>query len=225
MRFLQKLDQWVPHSGYLLVSALVLRLLVWAAYAGLKGGLPPLTAVAGPLGAEAGVDGYLQLAHTLLEHGQYRFVPDGPAVYHRAPGQALLFVPQLALAKALGIPWWGVWAVVSSLLGTLQVWLGIQLVRQWGGSTQSQRVAGLLLAFNPLLILAVRPTTPVLLAGLGVLGVLLLLAGLRAEWGRLFCWASVPDCCPYCTPAWWCSFPWCCCYGISGRMPVPVKTC
>lgn len=74
----------------------------------------------GPTGMTTGVDGYVQIARTLLVSGEYALEPGGPPVPFRPPVQ-----PFLMLVFGAWTPnyWHVVWLVFSVAIGTATLWV------------------------------------------------------------------------------------------------------
>ena len=100
-----------------------------------------------------GVDGYVQIAHTLLTSGEYALEPNCSPVSFRPPIQPLLM---LIFGAWTAKYWYVVWLVCSTMLGVATVWLMWQIAKMTKMSPLITRVLLLICALHPYLIFAAR---------------------------------------------------------------------
>ncbi|MCZ7558257.1 MAG: hypothetical protein M5R41_17805 [Bacteroidia bacterium] len=154
----------------IITVAVVLRLLFGIGWALFVNAPPENVPVAGETWYEAGADGYIQIARTLLISGEYAFHPGAPPVHNRPPAQALLL---LLFGAWLPSHWYMVWMFGSALLSLLML-LGVRtLGRELGLSRRAERIALLLAGFHPYLIFISKTTTFINLAALLLVAVAL----------------------------------------------------
>lgn len=101
----------------------------------------------------AGIDGYIQIARTLITSGEYAFEPGGLPVPFRPPMQPLLMLIFGAWAP---VHWYVIWLGCSVTLGTATVWLLWRTARITKLSPLLTRILLLACAFHPYLIFATR---------------------------------------------------------------------
>ncbi len=158
----------------IITAAVALRLvfgLVWM----LAVNIPPENVpVAGDTWEQAGADGYLQIARTLLISGEYAFEPGGEAVHNRPPVQ-----PALLLLFGAWWPshWYIPWMVGSAVLALCSLLAVRALARDLRFSPLATRAALLLVGFHPYLVFISKTSTFVNAAAL--LLPLILLTALR----------------------------------------------
>lgn len=176
-RFLRFLDRVSP--GRIIAAAVLVRLLfglTWMLFVNVP---PENVPVANATWEQAGADGYLQIARTLLVSGEYAFEPGGPPVHNRPPLQVALM---LVFGAWLPSHWYLVWMVGSALL-SLAMLAGLRaLARQLRFDQRAVRLTLLLAGFHPYLIFISKTTTFINAAAL--LLVLSVLAVLRIRSGR-----------------------------------------
>ncbi len=158
-----------------IITAAVLLRLTFGLFWMLAVNAPPENVpVAGDSWEQAGADGYLQIARTLLVSGEYAFEPGGPPVHNRPPVQ-----PALLLLFGAWWPshWYIPWMFGSALLALGSLLAVRVLARDLGFSPLATRVALLLTGFHPYLVFIAKTSTFVNAAAL--LLPLILLAALR----------------------------------------------
>ena len=107
-----------------------------------------------------GVDGYFQIARTLWLSGEYAFEVHGAPVHSRPPLHPLLLFITCSWSDNY---WFFQWFFVSSLLGTLSIYLTYQVAKFFLTPSKALKAA-FLVAFHPYLIIIARSTTFVHLA-------------------------------------------------------------
>ncbi len=148
------LDALTP--GRIIVAAVALRLLfglLWMLFVNVP---PENVPVEGDTWEQAGADGYLQIARTLLISGEYAFAPGAPPVHNRPP-------LQVGLLLLFGAWWPGHWYIVwmlGSALLSLSMLVALRaLARQMQLDDRGQRLVLLLAGFHPYMIFISKTTT------------------------------------------------------------------
>ncbi len=170
------LDRLTP--GRIIGAAVVLRLafgLTWMLFINVP---PENVPVAGDTWEQAGADGYLQIARTLLLTGEYAFEPGGAPVHNRPPLQVVLL---LVFGAWWPSHWFVVWMIGSALL-SLCMLLGLRaLAREMTLGERAQRVLLLLAGFHPYMIFISKTTTFINVAALLLVLVVLLVLRIRRD--------------------------------------------
>jgi hypothetical protein len=154
-----------PRLGAVLGVAVAVRLAVLVTYPLLFPAWE-LVPLAGDTYALAGTDGYMQLAHTLLQEGRWAYTPDGPAVHNRPPITSLLMV---LAAAPFPDNWYWTWGLFQLGLHVLGIWVAWQLAKvlDFRGWSRGLWLWGL--ALHPFVLGTVRTSTFVTPAWLIVL--------------------------------------------------------
>jgi hypothetical protein len=105
--------------------------------------------VAGETYYQAGADGYIQIARTLVTSGRYAFSPDGPAVHNRPPIQPLVFVVFGAWSAD---HWFLFWLVGSAFLWLICLSAIHRMSVDLAFSPLATRATLLAIGFHPYLI-------------------------------------------------------------------------
>lgn len=102
-----------------------------------------------------GVDGYIQIAHTLLHHGVFSLGHQGFPVSFRGPTQPLLMLVVCAWSERY---WAVLWALFASVMGAATIAVTGKMVRLLSESKSSfaENSAMLLVAFQPYLIFSTK---------------------------------------------------------------------
>ncbi|MBN1448020.1 MAG: DUF2029 domain-containing protein [Bacteroidetes bacterium] len=144
------------HPTRIIFAAIVVRLLfglIWM----LTVNMPPENVpVSGDTWFQAGADGYLQIARTLIESGEYAFMPGGPPVHNRPPVQVLLL---LVFGAWWPEYWYLIWMVGSTLLSLLMLSGLHRLTREFSLSPRLRNAVLLFAGFHPYLIFISKTTT------------------------------------------------------------------
>jgi hypothetical protein len=155
----------------IITSAVLLRLvfgLIWM----LAVNAPPENVpVSGDTWDQAGADGYLQIARTLLTTGEYAFEPGGPPVHNRPPVQVVLL---MLFGAWWPSHWYIPWMFGSALLALLSMFAVRALARDLKFSPLATRLALLLAGFHPYLVFIAKTSTFVNAAALLLPAALLL---------------------------------------------------
>lgn len=170
------LDRLTPPR--IIGAAVVLRLafgLVWMLFINIP---PENVPVSGDTWEQAGADGYLQIARTLLLTGEYAFEPGGPPVHNRPPMQVVL---QLVFGAWLPAYWYVVWMFGSALLSLGMLFALRALARDMDFGDRAQRVLLLLAGFHPYMIFISKTTTFINVAALLLVLVALLVFRIRRD--------------------------------------------
>lgn len=173
-RIARQLDRLRP--GRIILAAVMLRLLfglVWALFIDIPQQHVP---VAGDTWEQAGADGYLQIARTLLQTGEYAFEPGGFPVHNRPPMQVLLL---LVFGAWWPSHWYLVWLIGSALLSLGMLTALRRLARDMQFGPRAERLLLLLAGFHPYLIFISKTTTFINVAALLLVLVVLLLFRIR----------------------------------------------
>ncbi|MCB2206349.1 hypothetical protein KQI65_16515 [bacterium] len=140
----------------IIAAAIGLRLvfgLVWM----LAVNVPPEDVpVAGDTWEQAGADGYLQIARTLLISGEYAFEPGGLPVHNRPPVQPIML---LIFGAWWPSHWYIPWMFGSALLCLVALFAVRALARDMHFSHISMRLMLLLVAFHPYFVFASKTST------------------------------------------------------------------
>jgi 4-amino-4-deoxy-L-arabinose transferase-like glycosyltransferase len=150
-------------SGRIILLAVVLRLcfgLIWVLFINRPAENVP---VDGDTWFQAGADGYVQIARTLLISGEYAFHPDAPPVHNRPPVQVVLL---LFFGAWLPSHWFIVWIFASALLSWLLLLCIRILCRELDMSRRSERLTLLLSGFHPYMVFISKTTTFINIAAL-----------------------------------------------------------
>jgi 4-amino-4-deoxy-L-arabinose transferase-like glycosyltransferase len=147
---------------HVIVAAVAVRLVFCFAYAALFPS-PYYGPVAGENYFEAGSDGYIQIARTLIESGQYSFVTGGPAVHNRPPLQPWLLVVFGAWAPH---HWAAVWFFGSALLCGLTLLALAGLAKEFGMSREATTLLVFVVGFHPYFVLISKAATFIMAATL-----------------------------------------------------------
>ncbi len=150
-------------SRDIILAAVLLRLafgLIWVLFVNAP---PENVPVLGATRESAGADGYLQIARTLLESGEYAFEPGGPPVHNRPPAQVALL---LLFGAWLPELWFVPWITGSALLSLLMLLAVRALARELHVGLRGERIALLLAGFHPYLLFISKTTTFINLAAL-----------------------------------------------------------
>jgi hypothetical protein len=121
----------------------------------------------------AGVDGYIQLARTMITSGEYAFAPGSPAVSFRPP-----LLPFLMAAVCAWSPdhWYWLWLAYSTVAGTVTIWVLWRCALLAGMARLPTNLLLAVTAFHPYLIFSTRvpalPTTLTLLVTLILLALI-----------------------------------------------------
>lgn len=142
--------------GRIIAAAVAVRLLFGLFWMLAVNAPPENVPVAGDTWYQAGADGYLQIARTMLMTGEYAFMPDGPPVHNRPPVQVLLLMIFGAWWPA---HWYLVWMLGSALLSLLMLTALRALGRDLELSPRMLRLLLLLAGFHPYLIFISKTTT------------------------------------------------------------------
>ena len=139
------------------IGAAVLLRLVFGLFWMLAVNAPPENVpIAGDSWHDAGADGYLQIARTLLVSGEYAFEPGGVPVHNRPPVQVLLM---LIFGAWLPAHWYIVWMFGSALLSLLMLLVVRRLADDMDISPRMQKLLLVLVGFHPYLIFITKTTT------------------------------------------------------------------
>ncbi|MBE0642695.1 MAG: hypothetical protein IH600_01295 [Bacteroidetes bacterium] len=162
--------------GGIIAAAVAARLifgLTWMLFVNVP---PENVPIAGDTWEQAGADGYIQIARTLLVSGEYAFTPGSTPVHNRPP-------LQVGLMLLFGAWWPGHWYVVwmfASALLSLAMLLGLRaLARDLDFGDRAQRVLLLLAGFHPYMIFISKTTTFINAAAMLLVLVVLLLFRIR----------------------------------------------
>jgi hypothetical protein len=168
--------------------ALLVRVIFVVAFA-LQSNWPNYSPLEGPNAPQAGVDGYVQIARTLLVSGEYAFTPGGEPVSFRPP-----LVPFLmAVFGAWSVEsWYWVWLGYSVMAGTLVVWVLWRCAALTQMGPLATRMLLLATALHPYLIFSTRvPALPVTLTLLSTLVLHSIIRFIRSDgrrWPPLAFW-------------------------------------
>jgi len=149
--------------GRIIAAAVAVRLLFGLFWMLAVNAPPENVPVAGDTWYQAGADGYLQIARTMLMTGEYAFTPDGPPVHNRPPVQVVLLMIFGAWWPA---HWYLVWMLGSALLSLLMLVALRALGRDLRLSPLMLRLLLLLAGFHPYLIFISKTTTFINVAAL-----------------------------------------------------------
>ncbi|MFZ1731624.1 MAG: hypothetical protein WBQ23_04345 [Bacteroidota bacterium] len=173
LRLLDRLTPW-----RIIGAAVLLRLvfgLVWVLFVNAP---PENVPIAGDTWEQAGADGYIQIARTLLVSGEYAFAPGSFPVHNRPPMQALLL---LVFGAWWPSHWFVVWIFGSALL-SLAMLLGLRaLAKEMNFSDRSLRLLLLLAGFHPYMIFISKTTTFINAAAVLLVIAVLLLFRIRRD--------------------------------------------
>lgn len=143
-------------AGRIIAAAVLLRL-VFGLFWMLAVNAPPENVpVADDSWYDAGADGYLQIARTLLVNGEYAFEPGGVPVHNRPPVQVLLM---LVFGAWLPAHWYIVWMFGSALLSLLMLLIVRRLAQDLDISPRMQKLLLVLVGFHPYLVFITKTTT------------------------------------------------------------------
>ena len=154
----QRLWHRVEHlrPGRIIAAAVAVRLLFGLFWMLAVNAPPENVPVAADTWHQAGADGYLQIARTMLLTGEYAFMPGGPPVHNRPPVQVVLLMIFGAWWPA---HWYLVWMLGSALLSLLMLTALHALGRELDLSPRMLRLLLLLAGFHPYLIFISKTTT------------------------------------------------------------------
>jgi hypothetical protein len=107
----------------------------------------------GPSSMETGVDGYIQIARTLLTSGEYALEPGSAPVPFRPPVQPVLMA---AFGAWSPVYWYIVWLAFAVTLGTATLWLLWKCARLVDLPPAMTRLLILAVAVHPYLVFATR---------------------------------------------------------------------
>lgn len=155
---LQRLHGMVEHlrPGRIIAAAVVARLLFGLFWMLAVNAPPENVPVTGDTWYQAGADGYLQIARTILLTGEYAFMPGGPPVHNRPPVQVVLL---MIFGAWWPSHWYIVWMLGSALLSLLMLTTLRALGEDLSLSPFMLRVLLLLAGFHPYLIFISKTTT------------------------------------------------------------------
>lgn len=173
-RFFRFLDRLSP--GRIITAAVLARLLFGLTWMLFVNSPPENVPVADGTWEQAGADGYLQIARTLLISGEYAFEPGGPPVHNRPPLQVALM---LIFGAWLPSHWYIVWMFGSALLSLAMLTALRALARDLEMGPRSERMTLLLAGFHPYMIFISKTTTFINAAALLLVLVVLLLFRIR----------------------------------------------
>ncbi len=142
--------------GRIIFVAVLLRLLFavfWAVFIDVPSENIPLK---GDTYFQAGADGYLQIAHTLLHSGEYAFYEGGPPVHNRGPVQPALF---MIFGSWCVDYWYFFWFLGSALISFLYLTVSSKLAKGLGFSRLNINLTLLLIGFHPYLIFISKTST------------------------------------------------------------------
>lgn len=179
-RFLRFLDRLSP--GRIIAAAVLVRLLFGLSWMLFVNVPPENVPVANATWEQAGADGYLQIARTLLISGAYAFEPGGPPVHNRPPLPVALM---LVFGAWLPSHWYIVWMFGSALLSLAMLTALRALARDLAFGPRAERVTLLLAGFHPYLIFISKTTTFINVATLLLVVSMLMLLRIRSGTGRL----------------------------------------
>ena len=143
-------------AGRIIAAAVLLRLLFGLFWMLAVNAPPENVPVAGESWNDAGADGYLQIARTLLVSGEYAFEPGGVPVHNRPPVQVLLM---LVFGAWLPAHWYVVWMFGSALLSLLMLLIVRRLAEDMDVSPRMQKLLLVLAGFHPYLVFITKTTT------------------------------------------------------------------
>lgn len=147
------------NTQHILLFGFLLRFVFSIAYVLFSGSHSYFPLSAGQL-PHTGVDGYIQIAHTLLHSGKYALSPDGYPVSFRGPAQPLLMLVTCAWSDQY---WAIIWVIFASAMGTTTIFVTGRTVSLLSGTKDSLagKAAMLLVALQPYLIFSTKTPTAI----------------------------------------------------------------
>lgn len=150
----QRVERLSPFS--IIAAAVIVRILFAFAWALFVNVPPENVPLSGETYFQAGADGYIQIARTLLTSGEYAFTPGGFAAHNRPPVQPIL----LLIFGAWSAQYWYLfWFIGSGLISLLYLFCLKKLADDLSYNAFQRNVLLLVVGFHPYLIFISKTTT------------------------------------------------------------------